>query len=515
MQKATISSGVAKYSGSFGQQEAKHLLNRALFGPLKSEVDQFAQLTLDQAVDQLLDESEVTDNYPLVNSFKDDADETIAAGQTWINAAVDADNNGRRNSLYAWTVGQMIDQNPTFREKMGLFFFNHIPVQSTIYSALGLYRYHEFFKDNYMGNLKDIVKHVCVDYAMLKFLDGKDNKASAPNENFARELLELFTIGKGPQIGDGDYTHYTEDDVKAASRVMTGWKIDWQAATSYFHTKDHDTGDKQFSSAFNNTVIQDNQELEYQDLVDMIFTQKECARFFVRKLYRFFVHYHIDSTVEFQVIEPLATTLYDGGYELKPVYEQLFKSQHFFDAQIQGGLISSHIEYVIKCYRQLEIQLPSVAEVDKRFIVLQRNFYRLLSEMGQELGNPPSVAGWQAYYTAPSFHRKWIDSVSFPMRQGIGLSVAIGYSKTQENISYSVELNVDAVKAVISDMDNIPLMVQELSQWLLPIDLPSSTLNTMSANYQGYLTLNPGATEREKLTIIVQALITMPEYQLI
>lgn len=514
MTKSTVGSGLAEYDAEFGYDEAKHLLNRALFGPKHSEIQAFAAKTLTQAVDDLLDESETTTDFPLVNKFAN-SDETLSQGVTWVNDPEDADNNERKLSLTAWQMGQMIEQAPTFREKMGLFFFNHIPVQDTVGTAVGLYDFAEIFKNNYMGNLKDIVKAICVDFAMMRFLNGGDNKATAPNENFARELLELFTIGKGPQIGEGDYTNYTEEDVKNAARVMTGWRIRYSPREVYFQESWHDTGTKTFSAAFNNAVIEDQGDKEFEALVDMIFENKECARFFVRKLYRFFVHYHIDETVENNVINGLANTLHNGGYELKPLYERLFKSRHFFDSKIRGGVISSHVEYVAGTLRRLQVELPPKNEVDKRHLVIKNNFYRFAQNVGQQLMNPPSVAGWQAYYTAPSFHRKWIDSLTFPARQKFALGISLGVNKTQEEITYSFGLNMTELRTIISDASDYKLMAVELTQFLIPQSIPEDTLNKMATDLYFYTLQNPMATEDDKITIMIQAIMIMPEFQLV
>lgn len=516
MSRKMISSGVSQYTGEFGYPEAKHLLNRALFGAKHSEIETCAAKTLDEVVEDLLDDSEQTLHFPLVNSDAD-AEEPVALGKTWVNEDTDKNNGNRRDSLYTWQFGEWLEQKVTLREKMGLFFFNHMPVQSNVYSGLGLYRYHEFFKDNYMGNLKEIVKHVCVDYAMLRFLNGYENVASQPNENFARELLELFTIGKGPQVGEGDYTHYTEEDVKATAKVMTGWGVNWAQATSNFNSRKHDKSTKTFSHRFDHAVIFNLEDNEYKALVDLIMEKKECARFFVRKLYRFFVHSHIDTTIETNVIEPLAAILYDGNYELKPLYEALFKSQHFFDSDIRGGLIASPFEYLVGTFKRLEVPLPPKNEVDRRFKAASSYFYWYCRDMGQEGGNPPSVAGWQAYYAAPSFHRKWVDSVTFPKRQGLPLAIVWTPSPEIWGTSFlytEFGLNYVALQKVISDISQFSRAVKELSDFLLPQSLGSSVIDTLALKLeQHYVYVSQDFNDNAK--VLVDHISVMPEFQLI
>ncbi len=514
MTRKFVTSGISAYSGNFGKQEAKHLLNRALFGGKQSEIDFFATKTLNEAVTALLDENEPSCVPPVTNSDFDNVEETAAYGTTWVNEGNTGDGAGRVDSLTAWWAGEMIEQNATLKEKMGLFFFNHIPVNRDTYHRIAYYEYVEYFKENYMGNLKDILKHICIDWAMLKFLNGNENNADAPNENFGRELLELFTIGKGPQIGDGDYTHYNEDDVKAAAKVMTGWKIDWNTGTSHFISNKHDKTQKKFSAALSGATIDNNEELEFTDLIDMLFLQKECARFFCRKLYRFFVHYHIDDTIEANIIEPLATILHDGGYELKPVYETLFQSEHFFDINIQGGLIKNPLELHVGSIRKMQMVIPTKAEVDKRYLLLKREVYWVSTGMGLELGNPPSVAGWAPYYSAPSFHRLWINSVTYPTRQWSALAQVYGYSKTVENVTYSYGLNIEHMKSVIQDITSTESIVRGLTELLLPTTVPNDAIGPLMVAYDEYRNWATDKTIDDHITALIQKILIMPEYQL-
>lgn len=184
-------------------------------------------------------------------------------------------------------MGQILNQNISLREKMVLFWHNHFVTERAVVSRADLlYQYNNCLRSNALGNFKQLTEEITVIPAMLRYLNGEDNAAGAPNENYARELLELFTIGKGPLLEEGNYTFFKQQDVLAASRILTGWKINYAEAKSFFNSEKHDTSSKTFSEAFGQAVINNEGEDEYKRLIQLILEQKESARFIVRKLYR-------------------------------------------------------------------------------------------------------------------------------------------------------------------------------------------------------------------------------------
>ena len=156
---------------------------------------------------------------------------------------------------------------------------------------------------------------------MLLYLNGNENTKEAPNENYARELLELFTIGKGEVAGPGDYTTFTEQDVQSMARVLTGWTINLLAIgtklESIFLAPRHDTGSKQLSSRFNDEIIENAGDQEYSNLIDVIFEQDEVSKFICRKIYRYFINHEIDDEIEANIIEPMAQIIRDDNYEVE------------------------------------------------------------------------------------------------------------------------------------------------------------------------------------------------------
>ena len=356
----TPTTGLSKYTGPWGNAQVLHLLRRTLFGVKQSELDTFKAMSMENAVNALLTLSS-TQPLPPVNAYNQGTsiDPDVPAGQTWVNSAISPNYSfQRRRSFKAWWTGLMINQESNIQEKMVLFWHNHFATEGeTIQVEHYVYKNNVLFRQHALGNFKTLVKEVTIDPGMLRYLNGYLNTKNAPDENYARELQELFTLGKGKD------SKYTEDDVKAAAKVLTGWRVNNTTLTSYFDSNKHDSANKQFSSFFNNTVIAGKTGTaganETDDLINMIFQQNEVAKFICRRLYMWFVYYDIDATVEKNVIEPLATIFRNNNYDIKPVMEALLKSEHFYDSLSMGCSIKSPIDFNVGYCRQFELAFPN------------------------------------------------------------------------------------------------------------------------------------------------------------
>jgi len=422
--KEVVDTGIAPVKGKLNDAQLRHLLRRAMFGASENDLRHFSGKKIKKIMQELLADTDIP--APPVNNYndppekKEDAnyyvDEEIPEGQTWITATItNGKNNGRRkNSFKAWWVSQMLNQSPNIREKMVLFWHNHFATETAVIdNAIYIYRHNELLRKHALGNFKEMVKAVTIDPAMLKYLNGNANTKKAPDENYGRELQELFTVGKGPDSG------YTENDVKAAARVLTGYRIDNKTFTSVFEPGRHDDTDKQFSAFYNNTVIKGRKKEEgkeeLDELIDMIFAQPEVAKFICRKLYRFFVYHQIDDKAEANVITPLADIFRKNKYEIKPVLEALFSSDHFFEAANYGGMIKSPVDLVVGFCREFEVKFDNANAVPDQY-GLWLQLQQQASSMQQNIGDPPNVAGWQAYYQEPQYDKLWISSDTLPKR---------------------------------------------------------------------------------------------------
>jgi uncharacterized protein (DUF1800 family) len=419
-----IASDLSPYSGTWSVNEVSHLLKRTMFGATKADIDHFLSMSPDAAVDELLNNIPVVSppvrDYGLIEDefgvMHDDLG--VVQGQTWIDdlntashANVRGDINGLRvASLMKWWTGLIIKQNRSIAEKMVMFWQHHFSVQmSEVENATILWRHHNLFRANVLGNVKQLVRDVTIDPAMLIHLNGYLNSRLAPDENYARELQELFTIGKGPD------SLYTENDVIAAARVLTGWRINSTTLTSYLDTGSHDTGSKSFSSFYGSTTITNNGVLEVDDLVNMIYNTTEAARFFCRKLYMWFVYYQIDEQTETDVIIPLAEILRSNNFEVKPVLEALFRSEHFFDPLNQACYIKTPFDIIAGTLREFNVPFPAYTDWSVGYPLFYSLFNKA-SEMQQTLFQPPDVSGWPSYYQDPMYYELWVNSNSLPKR---------------------------------------------------------------------------------------------------
>lgn len=470
----SVTTSLKKYKGKWGRTEVKHLLKRTLFGAGKEDIDHFASKSLKHAIQELLNATEPVPAPP-VNNYNDDkyTDEEIQPGVTWITATkLSGMNSGRRrNSFKAWWMGCMINQQHTLREKMVLFWHNHFATEmNTVDNPFMIYKHNVLLRQYALGNFKVMVRAVTTDPAMLKYLNGNANTKKAPDENYGRELQELFTVGKGPG------SQYTEADVKAAARILTGFRIENKVLPEVhgiFDAGRHDESDKQFSAFYNNTIIKGRKgkegEGELDELLDAIFQQPEVARFICRKLYRFFVYHQIDEETEKTIIEPLAHTFRENNYEIKPVLERLLSSRHFFDLGNRGGVIKSPVDFAVGLVREYKIPFPA----EDSFIDQYGFWYNIqitASQMQQNIGDPPNVAGWPAYYQEPLYDKSWISSDTLPKRTAFtDRMVTNGFARNGK------KLLVDPVQYVkqLPTAGDPNKLIDELALLLYAVDIPA------------------------------------------
>ncbi len=467
---------IAPYTGTWGKAEARHLLRRTLFGFTKADVDFFAAMTMSDAVDYIMNIPNSAPNPPL-NGYNtiQISDPNISAGQTWVNGPDDTNFvNKRRNSLYAWWMQQILNPDRHVREKMTMFWHNHFSTEvETVGSPIIAYNHHKLLRDNCLGNFRSLVKSITVDPAMLVYLNGASNTKTAPDENYGRELMELFTLGKGTD------SQYTEDDVKNAAKVLTGWRINNTNYTSFFNANNHETSNKTFSTFFNSTTITGqigaNGALETDDLLNMIFSKSDVvARFIVRKLYRYFVYYVIDSNIEANVIIPLADD-FKTNWEIKPLVTALLKSQHFFDNNNMGCNIKNPIDVIATCSKNFNIAYPS-APVEDQYQAWY-SMFTLAAYAGMTIGNPPNVSGWPAYYQSPQYTEIWLNSDTLPKRIFITVALmAVGY---QYKTGKKLQADVIAFAQQFSNPEDPNQLIQDTIDLLFALDLSTTTKTTL------------------------------------
>ncbi|MBT8220902.1 MAG: DUF1800 domain-containing protein [Bacteroidia bacterium] len=520
---------IAPYSGPWTYLEASHLLRRATFALNRDTLEDAVDNGLDFTLDLLFADKPLPE--PPINYFFEE-DPNVMVGETWITKRTGDGLNGyRHRSLRAWNFNLLRNEGIHLREKMTLFWHNHFVTESINDPRLR-YLYITLLRNQGLGNFKTLTEAVTVDPAMLLYLNGHQNNKNAPNENYARELLELFTIGKGDLAGPGDYTNYTEDDVVALAKALTGWRVQGSNSDeidepfSYYDPNRHDTGEKLLSHRFDNVVISNSEENEYKEVIAIILGKTEVAKYICRKLYRYFVHHHISETIEQNIIEPLATIFMDNEWELKPVLQTLLTSEHFYSSEFFGTIITNPIEHIIKTLNITKIEIP---QDDITTYEFHNNFHIKARNMQMEYFGPPNVAGWKVYYQAPAYYRNWISAVTLPLRMDFTDDLNLRRIRANE-----FDLSIDPLKIV----DQIPtdisldpnLLIQDLitvfycqpmaqvqRDALKEILIPGLPDFEWTVEYGNYLDPNTTSEElkmavRNKLKNLFRAMMTLPEY---
>lgn len=448
------------YTGPWTAAEAAHLLRRTTFGATPVQVQTAVGQGPAGTVNALLTAQPAP---------PEPVDPTN--GQPFVTGTIDltGGNAGRyRAYIKAWWADLMATQPPSITDTLTLFWMNHFVVEAT---AVGhpqmLFRYLNYLRTNALGSFRAMARQITIEPAMLRYLNGNTNTKGNPNENFARELQELFTIGKGPERAAGDYTTYTEQDVREAARVLTGWRENRLTGAPVFTTTQHDTGDKQFSHAYGNRVIKGRTgatagDAELDDLITMIFDQQATRYYIIRNLYRWFVDGDITPEIETKVITPLGDLLFASNWQVGPVLRTLLLSKHFYSEDVRGAQLKSPADLVIGMLRSIGYQAPT--DVQQRYAA-GTSLANSLAALQMDLCEPPGVAGYDATYQAPDYDRLWLNTATLPLRNGAtdafiygqrgrgGLFDSIAFVKTIPNASDAYAM----VDTVIARFFTVPI----------------------------------------------------------
>ena len=368
------------------QLKNQHLLWRAGFGPAVEQLGDLGQFSPGEFYKALVKASSKKPGYINV---ADNYLEGLMMGIDQVGRVQQKDltpeekkkmrqknREGVRNLNIYW-LNEMVNSSAQLREKMAFFWHGHFACRNlNVFYQQGLL---DVIRRNALGDFGTLLKEVSRSAAMLFFLNNQQNRKGHPNENFAREVMELFTLGRG---------NYTENDVKEAARAFTGW-----AATAkgefIFRKGQHDSGEK--------TVLGQTGNLEGEDVLDILLEQKQTAKFITQKIYQFFVNDQPDR----QKIEWLADRFYKSKYDIAGLMENIFTSDWFYEEKNIGTKIKSPVELLAGMQRMLPMKLAN----EEALIVLQRL-------LGQMLFYPPNVAGWPGGKT-------WIDSSTLMLRMRI------------------------------------------------------------------------------------------------
>jgi Protein of unknown function (DUF1800). len=482
--------------GTLGKRLAAHLLRRTTYRYTKQRIQQLAAMTADQAVEDLLTARPLQLEQPVYDDPNTPTKEYIQ----WLlptNQTLPAQEFPLRQRVIGWWLHNAL-HDESIGHKMAFFFHQYMATSIIAYNHTTFFDYLRLLRWGSLGNFKKLATKMVADNTMLIYLNGHQNSKTSPNENFAREFFELFTSGKGPQIGPNDYTNYTEDDIVQAARVFTGWRLQQTRTNLDPETgfprgtaviSRHDTGSKTFSSKFQNTVIPgattaDGMYTELDSFVNMVFAQDAPSLTLVRRLYRYFVHPQISPEAEQDIIEPLALLLRTNNYEIMPVLRKLLKSQHFFDKddsvhgdEIIGGIIRSPLDMALQSISFFDIAIPNALEQNNTHYI---TFYyagvyeRMCGLANLNLFFPPDVAGYPAYYQYPDFSRHWFSSTSVIARYKLPQMLLTGKRVVGSSPNSSIGIKLDIVpwvrnNGVTIDPSNAYMLVKDLLDYLLPL----------------------------------------------
>ena len=522
------------------------------------QIDKFSKLTPQQAIEELFTFPDYLNKEPIdpkvgepfVNMYRG------KPFKRWRNRG------SKSGKLLKYTIGWWVyeaQHDVSIRSKMAFFLHTCFTIRFNQTDEIlpnHLFDYLELLNKSALGNYKELAKEIVVDNAMLEFLDNFSNSKENPNENFAREFLELFTIGKGEQVEDGNYTTFTEEDVRASARLLTGFvkgpiELDDTKLSSDRIIKTtpcrgevdiskHDTNDIVFSKAFNNKKIKaatTNEEMwrQLDEYVALIFKQLPTAKNIVRRLYRYFVNSKITDELELEIIDPLARKLKIGNYEIKPIVKVLLESKHFFGIEPEknkpshlGVKIKSPMELILNSLQFFNVALPNPAvKFEKYYVKWFREslFDKLFSDMGFCPFSPQDVAGYPAYYHAPAFDQNWVNSSTIVGR--LNFISTLLRPKVDENDFGGVELDsVEFIKQKFKNADDPKVLVKQLTTNLFPAECNEERfdyfLNTLldgnsALNWQKewkkFLKDGDDNVVRTQLDRLIKALVNAPEYQ--
>ncbi|MFD0862859.1 DUF1800 family protein [Sungkyunkwania multivorans] len=372
---ADLSPYIPTIENPWNAQKVQHLYRRLGAYASKSQIEAALTQTPTTLIESLINEAS-----------------TLALTPTpewgyWVKSDFDASETPNYQYRRAWQKQALQNLNTDgLRGRITLFWSNHFVTEAPVYqSAAYLFQYHHTLETHALGNFKTLTHAIGLTAPMLIYLNGYQNRRGRPNENYARELFELFTLGEN--VG------YTQDDIVETARALTGWnerEVAWGPIT--FDPSKFDDGEK--------TIFGQTGHWGYDDVIDILFTERptEIAQFICEKLYAYFISPVVDQTI----VDGLAQTFLDANFEIIPVLEQLFKSNHFFDKNAIGAIIASPIDLLIGFFISCDMNTSESFDDYSRFVPW-------CDAMGQEIFDPPDVAGWQG-------DKEWINATSFTNR---------------------------------------------------------------------------------------------------
>lgn len=378
--------------------QAAHLLNRAGFGGSPVEIAQLQALGLAKAVEKMVKGDEDDDLFPppaLTQPAEVHAQYLQVKAITDEQKKKEMRNQFQREQgeqirqLRAWWLNRMRYTSHPLREKLTLFWHGHFATGTEkVRSAYMLWQQNETLRANALGNFREFAKQISKDPAMMRYLDTVQSNRRKPNENFARELMELFMLGEG--------VCYTEEDIKESARAFTGYRVNPQEMAFQFLSKQFDPEEKQFMGR--------RGPFTGDDIIDIILERKECSEFIARKLWIYFGSENPSP----ETVSALAAHFRESGFDIRSVVREIFLSSEFYSPAVVRRQVKSPVQWIVQTSRVLETTLPPAPAVEAA-----------MSQLGQVLFAPPNVKGWDG-------GRAWISSSTLLFRYNLAGYIVSG-----------------------------------------------------------------------------------------
>ncbi|HEY7329354.1 MAG TPA: DUF1800 domain-containing protein [Gemmataceae bacterium] len=481
---------------------ASHLYRRAAFGANLDELRMAEKRGVQSTLDLLLQgETGCDDLLPAL----------LTAGQ--YTAASD-----QAAELRGWWLYCMLRSGHPLREKLTLFWHNHFATSiAKVHSALEMFQQNKLLREHALGRFGPFLLAISKDAAMLHWLDSNSNIKGKPNENYAREIMELFSLGVG---------NYTEKDIREAARAFTGWHTDSDGTGFEFNPRLHDDGAK--------TVLRQTGDWNGDDVVRILLQQPAAATFLVRKLYRFYVSETYNPSDRF--LEPLAESFRKSDYDIAALVRRILSSRHFFSEYAFHQRIKSPVEFVLGAVRSVYREYG--AKEKRQQPLTQQDLVRHIDAMGQVLFSPPNVKGWRGA-------QAWLNTATMLARDNFAQLLAMGTLWNNGRLPGGDDIEDEAVAHEVpaptkpaapprpSDRPEEPAPAQafdsarvvheerastakDIVRVLLDLYLPGGVRPDAEARLIAFVAEgNPkGAALNRRVRETVHALLTMPEYQL-
>jgi len=460
--------------------ESAHLLRRTIVGPTIEEIDALSDLNVSAAVEYILrDISNPSPPGDWVNHPLPDYQNYTDEQKDSLETAYD----DQGVELGEWWIDQIFYNPTSIKEQMTLFWHDHFATSiMTVKYTPAMYHQNRVLRENALGNFKELIIMMTLDPAMMVWLDNMENRVGAINENFARELLELFTMGEG---------NYTQQDVMEAARGLTGYQTD--GLNTYFNPNRFDDGVKTFLGQTGN--------FDTYDIINIIFEQEQTAYFISEKLYKWFIYEQPNE----QIVQELAQIMIENDYEIKPVLSALFNSEHFFDENFYGSKYKDPLTHSLGALRQSYIDVNQNIYYQNSEISFHQVLRYVQNLGGQLIFYPPDVSGWPGY-------RNWINTYTLPWRKLYTNYLLDGtFGAIYDPISFA-----ERIPNGLSDANALLDFLYVYFYSIEPSELTKQNLmDELLAGadlFEWHLIYYDGATER--FVNVVERMMRLSEYQL-